>query len=460
MGWGFNLMNEGVEWRRCGWMLRAIVFLSWVLVGGLHAEAYWPEFRGPLGNGIVAEGHAPAKWSETENVTWKTLLPGKGWSSPVVVEGQVWMTTAIEVEATEEEKLAMLKATGVEERKFKELQTKKAVTLKALCVDFESGKLMHEIELASLTSPSPIHHFNSYASPTAVIDGGRVICHFGAFGTYCLNRADGKILWKQVIPIEHGVGPGSSPMVYEDKVILICDGMDAQFVVALNKETGAEIWRTPRPPMDAETGDRKKSYSTPIAIKDNRGREQLICMSSQWLVSLEPATGKEIWRVRHGTGFSVVPRPVYGNGIVYVCTGYGKPQLWAVKVDGDGDVTETHVVWKEIKRIPAKPSPLLVGADLYVTDDAGIVSCFDAAEGTLRWQERLGGNFTASPILAGGKIYFASESGKVTLLEPSAAFQVAGENEVDGKLMASPVVVDGVLLLRSEEALYRIESNG
>ncbi len=441
-------------------MLRAIVFLSGISVWNANAEAYWPEFRGPSGNGIVAEGPAPTKWSETENVTWKTPLPGKGWSSPVVADGQVWMTSAVEVEASEEEKLQMLKAAGVEERKFKELQTKKAVTLKALCVDLISGKLVHELDLASIAAPSPIHHFNSYASPTALIDGPRLICHFGTFGTFCLNRADGALVWKQAIKLEHGVGPGSSPMIHDDKVILICDGTDAQFVVALNKDTGKEVWRTPRPEMDAETGDRKKSYSTPIAITDSRGREQLICMSSQWLVALEPKTGKEIWRVRHGTGFSVVPRPVYGNGMVYVCTGYGKPQLWAVKVDGEGDVTETHVVWKEIKRIPAKPSPLLVGGDLFVTDDAGIVSCFDALEGTLRWQERLGGNFTASPILAGGKMYFASESGKVTLLEPSAAFQVSAENEVDGKLMASPVVVEGVLLLRSEEALYRIDSKG
>lgn len=441
-------------------MFRNLVYLLSAAASGANAESYWPEFRGPTGDGIAAEGRAPVKWSETENVTWKTPLPGKGWSSPVVADGQVWMTTAVEEEATEEEKLKILKEAGVEERKFKELQTKKAVTLKALRVDLASGRLEREIELASLSAPSPIHHFNSYASPTAVIDGERVICHFGAFGTFCLNRADGAVVWRQAVEIEHGVGPGSSPMIHGDKVILICDGTDAQFVAALNKDTGKEVWRAPRPPMDAETGDRKKAYSTPIAIRDSRGREQLICMGSQWLVSLEPETGKELWRVRHGTGFSVVPRPVYGGGVVYVCTGYGKPQLWAVKVDGEGDVTETHVVWKETKRIPAKPSPLLAGGDLFVTDDSGIVSCFDAGDGTLRWQERVGGNFTASPILAGGRLYFASESGKVTLVEPSAAFQVAGENEIDGKLMASPVVVDGVLLLRSEEALYRIDSKG
>lgn len=423
----------------------------------LQAGSVWPEFRGPQGNGIVSEGRAPQRWSETENVTWKTPLPGKGWSSPVVADGQIWVTSAVEVEATEDEKIAMLRAAGVEERKFKELQTKKAVTLKALCVDLQSGAVRREIDLASITSPSPIHHFNSYASPTPVIDGGHVICHFGAFGTFCLNRQDGALVWKQAIEIEHGVGPGSSPILHQDKVILICDGTDQQFVAALNKDTGKEVWRTPRPPMDAETGDRMKSYCTPVVLTDARGREQIVCVAAQWVTALHPDTGTELWRLRHGTGFSVVPRPVHGNGLLYFCTGYGKPQLWAVRTDGDGDVTQTHVVWTELKRIPAKPSPLLNGSDLFVTDDAGIVSCFDAADGSLRWQERIGGNFTASPILAGGKLYFAGESGKVTLIEPSAAFQISAENQIDGKLMASPVVVDGALLLRSDEALYRID---
>jgi outer membrane protein assembly factor BamB len=425
----------------------------------LAGSTLWPQFRGPTGDGIVAEGRPPQRWSETEGITWKMAVPGKGWSSPVVADGQIWLTTAEEVEASEQEKLAMLKEAGVEERKFKELQAKKAVTLKVLCLDFATGERRHEITLKRVESPSAIHHFNSYASPTSVIDGERIICHFGTFGTYCLRRDSGEMVWENTLKIEHGVGPGSSPHVHEDKVILICDGTDQQFVAALNKETGEEIWRRQRPPMDAETGDRMKAYCTPISIVDPRGRVQLICMGSQWLVALEPETGEEIWRVRHGTGFSIVPRPVYHaeSGTVFVCTGYGKPQLWAVKVDGEGDVTETHVVWTETKRIPAKPSPILVGDTLFLTDDAGIVSSFDVADGTLHWQERVGGNFTASPILAGGQLYFASESGTVTLVEPSAAFQVTAENTLDAKLMASPVVIGDSLLLRSETHLYRID---
>ncbi len=439
--------------------LRFLSFLSltslWLTITAA-AEASWPQFRGPDGNGHAA-GAAPTKWSETENVTWKTELPGKGWSSPVVVDGQVWMTSAVEEIATEEEAEAIMRAAGVEEKKFKQLQAKKAVRLYALCVDMKSGELVHELELIRVPAPPPIHHFNSFASPTPVIDGDHVICHFGTFGTFCLNRADGSVVWQETLAIEHGVGPGSSPMVHGDLLVLICDGTDVQYVAALDKNTGRQVWKTPRPPMDAPSGDQMKAYCTPIAITDDQGREQLICMASQWLVSLDPKTGKEIWRVEHGTGFSIVPRPVYGHGMVYVCTGYGKPQLWAVKVDGNGDVTDTHVVWTEAKRIPAKPSPLLVGNDLYLTDDGGIVTCFDAITGENRWSERIGGSHSASPVLAGGKIYFSNEQGVVTLLEQSAAFQVAAENTIDGKIMASPAIVDGTLLLRSDTALYRID---
>lgn len=426
------------------------------LVSTVSADAPWPQFRGPDGNGIAA-GPAPTKWSETDNVTWKTGLPGKGWSSPVVVDGQVWITSAVEESASEEEAEAIMRAAGVEEKKFKQLQAKKAVRLYALCVDFESGKLVHELELIRVPAPPPIHHFNSFASPTPIIDGDHVICHFGTFGTFCLNRADGTVVWQKTLAIEHGVGPGSSPMIHGDLLILICDGTDVQYVAALDKNTGEQVWKTPRPPMDAPSGDQMKAYCTPIAITDASGREQLICMASQWLVSLDPATGKELWRCRHGSGFSVVPRPVYGHGMVYVCTGYGKPQLWAVKVDGSGDVTNTHVAWTATKRIPAKPSPLLVGNDLYLTDDGGIVTCFDALTGEDRWSERIGGSHSASPVLAGGKIYFSNEQGTVTLLNQSAAFQVAAENTIEGKLMASPAIVNGSLLLRSDTALYRID---
>ncbi len=240
--------------------------------------------------------------------------------------------------------------------------------------------------------------------------------------------------------------------------MLICDGVDRQYVTALNKDTGETVWERDRPPMEAPSGDMMKAYCTPIAVTDRLGRKQLICMGSQWLVSHDPATGNEWWRVYHGKGFSVVPRPVYADGVVYVATGFGKPQLWAVKIDGNGDVTDTHVAWTETRRIPAKPSPLLIGEMLFVVSDDGIASCFNAKSGELFWSERLGGNFSASPLFVDGKIYFLNQEGVMTVVRPSATYSEVHKNELKGHFMASPIAVDDSLILRSDKALFRISA--
>jgi outer membrane protein assembly factor BamB len=245
--------------------------------------------------------------------------------------------------------------------------------------------------------------------------------------------------------------------VHGDLLVLIQDGMERQYVTALDKTTGSTIWETDRPEMEAPTGDQKKSFCTPIAIRDRLGRDQLICMGSQWMVSYEPTTGNEIWKVYHGKGFSVVPRPVYADGVVYFCTGFGKPQLWAVRVDGSGDVTETHVEWTALKSIPAKSSPLLYQGRLYMVADNGVASCFDAADGSQLWTERIGGDYSASPILVGGRIYFGSHDGVITVIKPGDEANVVAVNQLDGKIMASPAVVDNALLWRTDKAIYRIE---
>jgi outer membrane protein assembly factor BamB len=300
---------------------------------------------------------------------------------------------------------------------------------------------------------------NSYASPTPVIDGDRIYCHFGTYGTVCLDRSDLSVVWKRRLPLVHAVGPGSSPFIHGESLILICDGVDRQYVAALDKSSGKTVWERDRPPMEAPSGDMKKAYCTPIAIVDAAGREQVICMGSQWIVAYEPKTGEEIWKVYHGKGFSVVPRPVYADGIVYFSTGFGKPQLWAVRVDGSGDVTETHVAWTETRRIPARPSPLLAGELLFVVSDDGIASCFDARSGETKWSERIGGNFSASPLLADGKLYFCNHEGKTVILRPSGSFAELASNQLDGQIMASPVAVANSLLIRTDKGLYRIQES-
>ncbi|NND98278.1 MAG: PQQ-binding-like beta-propeller repeat protein [Pirellulaceae bacterium] len=418
----------------------------------------WPQFRGPSGDGKVLGQNVPIHFDESKNVTWKTELPGRAWSSPVVADNVIWVTTAIEVFPTEEEKIAMMTKQGIEAKKFKQLQVAKQIELKLISIDLKSGDVQKTIDLTTVTEPDAIHSLNSYASPTPVIDGDSIYCHFGTYGTFCLDRASGSIQWQRQLPLVHSVGPGSSPFVYKELLILIQDGVERQYVAALNKTTGETVWETDRPEMDAPTGDQKKAYCTPIAITDKQGREQLICMASQWMIAYEPATGKEIWRVRHGKGFSVVPRPVFADGVVYFSTGFGKPELWAVDVEGSGDVSDTHVKWQSLKSIPAKPSPLVHDGMVYVVEDSGIASCIDATTGDEVWKKRIGGKFSASPLMVGGYIYLGSHEGTVTVIKPGPEGKIVAENQLEGQIMASPAVVDNALILRTAEALYRIEA--
>ncbi|MCS7470403.1 PQQ-binding-like beta-propeller repeat protein [Stieleria sp. ICT_E10.1] len=422
-----------------------------------HADSTWPQFRGPGGDGIVTDQHTPLTFGEKENLAWKTELPGKAWSSPVIDDGVVWATTAIEVFPSEEERLDLLRAAGIEEKKFKQLAVAKAIRLKLFALDLESGRQLADIDLTEVETPDPIHSLNSYASPTPVIDGPNIYCHFGTYGTFCVNRDSRQIEWQRQLPLDHSVGPGSSPFIDGQRLILIQDGIERQYVTALDKSTGKTLWETDRPEMDAPTGDQKKAYCTPIKITDRLGREQLICMGSQWMVAYEPATGNEIWKVRHGKGFSVVPRPVYADGIVYFSTGFGKPQLWAVKVDGSGDVSHTHVAWTVMKGIPAKPSPILHDGLIYVMEDNGIASCFEAESGDEVWKKRIGGKYSASPLLVGDRIYLGSHEGTVTVISTGRDSEVLAENQLDGQIMASPAVVDNSLIVRTADAIYRFQ---
>lgn len=420
-----------------------------------QASDSWPQFRGPNGDGIVTAQSPPIVFGEEENLAWKTDLPGKAWSSPVVQNGVVWLTTAIERMPTEDERLELLKKTDNDEKKFKQLAIAKAIELKAIAVDWATGEILSNIDLVTVENPDAIHSLNSYASPTPVIDGDALYCHFGTFGTFALDRISGEILWKRTLPLQHAVGPGSSPVVHGDRLILIQDGMDRQYVTALDKSTGETLWETDRPPMEAPSGDQKKSYCTPVIATDSNDREQLLCMGSQWMVSYNAETGDEFWRLYHGKGFSVVPRPVVLNDTIFFATGFGKPQLWAVNIDGTGDVTSTHVQWTVQKGIPAKPSPLLHDGLIYVVDDNGVASCFDTEDGSQVWKKRLGGKFSASPIFAGGHLYFGNHEGEVLVMTPGEDADVVQKNQVTGQIMASPAAIDNALILRTDQALYR-----
>lgn len=420
----------------------------------MHA-AEWKQFRGPGGQGHANAKNLPATWSETEHVQWKTAIPGRGWSSPVYSGNTIWLTTAVEQALSDEE----LKKARAKKLAFnpmaKEMSLVDSVSLHAVSVDATTGKILTDVELLTAKSPPPIHSLNSYASPTPILDGNLLLCHFGELGTACLDTYTGKTLWKATLPSAHGVGAGSSPVVYGDLLIVPCDGTDQQYVVALNKLTGEPVWKTKRPKMTGFIGDYHKAYSSPLVVSAN-GRDQVVIPGAQWVVAYEPATGKEIWRVRHGEGFSNVPAPVMAGDLVCICTGFMQPQLIAVRTDGEGDVTASHIAWKIPKQVPTMPSPIVVGEEIYYVTDQGVLSCANASNGEVLWTKRIAGNYSASPMLADGKLYFSSRDGKTTVLRPGKEYDEIAVNTLDGQHMASPAIFDESLLLRTNTHLYRI----
>ncbi|MDB5386777.1 MAG: outer rane biosis protein BamB [Planctomycetaceae bacterium] len=400
-----------------------------ILLAGSNLSAEdWSDFRGPQGDGHATAKGLPTVWSETKNVRWKADLPGEGFSTPVILEGRLWMTTA----------------------------TNEGKSFRILCVDQASGKLLHDLELFTTEKPQEKHKTNSYASPSCVLEPGRVYVHFGTYGTACLDSATAKVLWKQTdLHCDHEVGPGSSPVLWKDFLFLNYDGIDQRFVVALNKTTGQPAWKTERSSAPNASASMRKAFATPLVIEEG-GRSLLINPGADRVIAYDAATGKEIWFVEYN-GFSNVPRPVFGKGLAFICTGYMKPQLWAVRTDGKGNITESHVAWKSTKQIPAKPSPVLIGDELYFVSDQGVVTCLNAQSGKEVWQDRVGGNFSASPITADGHIYLIDEDGTTTVLKPGKSKEVLATNKLNEGCMASPAVSGRALFLRTRTKLYRIE---
>ena len=364
----------------------------------------------------------PLNWSEGKNIAWKTPVPGVGWSSPVVADGRVWLTTAIE---------------------------QRGISLRVLAFDVATGREVVNVEAFNIPSyRREINPKNSWASPTPVIEKDRVYVHFGADGTAALT-VSGTILWKARFDYQSQHGAGGSPIVYGDLLIFSCDGSDVAFVVALDKHTGKVKWKTNRGfPAD-------QAYTTPLVIRA-ANRDQLISVGAFRARSYDPATGKEIWRVRYDDGFSNVPRPVFAHGLVFIATGFQQPALLAVRPDGTGDVTKTHIAWALTRGAPLTPSPLAVGDELYVVTDGGIATCLDAKTGGVVWQQRLGGTYSASPVFADGRIYFLAEQGVTTVIAPGREFRRLAANTLDGGLLASMAVSGGSLYLRTDSHLYRL----
>jgi outer membrane protein assembly factor BamB len=398
----------------------------------------WPQFRGPDGNGHADASQLVTSWSEQKNIKWKTAVHGKGWSSPVIWGDQIWLTTG----------------------------TPDGRQLFALCIDARSGKVMRDLKLFDVERPQFIHAANSPASPTPVLEEGRVYVTFGSPGTACLDTETGKVLWeRRDLECNHYRGAGSSPIVFGDLLIMNFDGSDRQYVVALNKNTGKTVWQTnrsidfkdlgPDGKPKAE-GDFRKAFATPHVARFG-GEPLLISQGANAVYGYKPETGEELWRVEERQNHSGGTRPVIGHGLIFVPTGWSQGQLLAIKPGGKGDVTSSHVAWRVTKSVAKKPSALLWGDVLYMINDGGVATALDATTGRELWSERIGGNFSASPIVAGEQIYFFNEEGKGTVIAAGREFRKIAENRLASGCMASPAVSGNALFVRTKTDLYRIE---
>ncbi len=394
----------------------------------LFAADDWPEFRGPTGQGTSSATHLPVQWSATNNVAWKQPIPGKGWSSPVLHAGKLYVTSAVS-EGTAD------------------------LGLTVFSLDAKSGAILwHTAVFQEAGAQSPrIHQKNSHASPTPIVDGDRLYVHFGHQGTACLDLK-GAVIWRNTefkYPPVHG--NGGSPILADNALVFSCDGARDPFIVALNKKTGKLLWKVNRQTDAAKTF----SFSTPLFITVN-GQKQIISPGSNVVCAYDPKDGHEIWRVRYD-GYSVVPRPVYGHGLIFISTSFDRPSVLAIRPDGKGDVTDTHVAWKISKGAPNTPSLLLVSDELYMVADSGVATCMDARTGAVHWQERVCSNCSASPLYADGKIYIQDEQGQGVVLKPGKTFTKLASNVLNERTLASYAVTDGAFFIRTAENLYRIQ---
>jgi outer membrane protein assembly factor BamB len=394
------------------------------------AETEWPQFRGPTGQGLSAAVNVPVEWSATEHVAWKVEIPGRGWSSPVLSKGRLYLTSAVADAGSTD------------------------VTLHALCLDAADGRVIWDTEVfrPDPASTAAMHRKNSPASGTPIVTGDRLFVHFGHMGTAALDLA-GKVVWRQTdlhySPVH---GNGGSPILVDGSLVFSCDGDKDPFVAALDAATGAIRWKTPR----NSTSKKQFSFSTPLAI-DVGGAKQIISPGPGLVGAYDLRDGHELWRVDYGQGYSVVPRPVFAHGLLFLSSSFDHPTLYAIKPEGAaGDVTATNVAWSQTKGAPHTPSTIVVGDEIYFVSDAGIATCADARTGEVHWSERLGGDFSASPVAIEGRVYFQNETGTGFVVKAAKTYELLAKNDLGERSLASYAVADGALFIRSEAHLWKI----
>ena len=407
-------------------------------------SAEWPEFRGPNRDGTV-DAVLTTEWSEEKNVSWKKAIHGLGWSTPLISEGKIWLTTA----------------------------TENGREMSILCLDEKTGETLLDRVFITTDNPEPLSNpMNTYASPTGFVEEGestpgRAYFHFGSYGTICLDSSTFETLWdRRDLRVSHWRGAASSIAQWEDKLVLTLEGADQQYFVALDKATGETLWRRDRSTnfdddkegIPANSGDMRKAYSTPIFVKVG-DVVQMISNGAKaaWAYDLE--TGEEIWNIHYPT-HSPSSRTIYSEetNMVYINTGLGKAELWAVKLDpkARGDISESHVAWKIFKRTQKRSSPVLANGMIFMAN-GGVASCVDAKTGDIIWAERAGGEYSSSLIAANDLVYMFDEEGLCTIVRAAKEFEVVAENHLEGGFMASPAVSGEALILRTKTHLYRVE---
>jgi len=396
----------------------------------------WTHFRGSNLDGIADVEYAPVKWTADSNIVWKTRIHDLGWSSPVVYDQQVWMTTA----------------------------TEDGKEMFAVCVDYETGETIHDIKLFTPDSIYRKHNINSYATPTPCIEKDYVYAHFGRYGTACIFTDSGKIKWiRDDLECQHIQGPGSSPILYKNMLILHIEGIHIQYIIALDKSSGETIWKTERPKevYDQLKPIGRKAYVTPIIVNID-GRDMLISNGSAACIAYDPVTGEEIWRIVGGED-STIAMPFFEDGLVYfhtsfVTDGEGNryAELLCVDPVGTDDIGKTNVLWRIQTPILQLSTPVIKDGLIYTIDTKSILMCIDAKSGEIIWSERLKGKFNASPIYAAGRVYVSSTRGEVIVIKAGKKLEIIAENKLEGEIWTTPVILNNNILIRTSEYLYKI----
>lgn len=425
--------------------MRHLVNISLVLILAIPAWANWPQFRGPDNDGIappLENGEPrglPIDFNEEKNVVWKVPVPYEGFSTPVIWDNQIWLTAA----------------------------TEDGRRMFVYCYDKEKGETLYENEIFTNPTPRPLgNDVNTYASCSAVAEEGRVYVHFGSYGTAAIDTNTFETLWTQRdLPCNHYRGPASSPVIFEDLLILTFDGADLQYQAALNKDSGEVVWKTDRTTnwQDLDVngepkreGDFRKAFSTPLIVEHN-DKPMMFISGSYGAFAYDPRTGEELWKVDHDS-YSNACMALYGHGYAYLISGRGRPSIMAVRPDGEGNVTDTHIDWSYTRGVPSMPSGLLIDDLIYFIHNNGVITCLDAKTGEEQWKTRLEGNqYYASLIYADGHIYAFAMDALVSVIKPGREFNLVNECELEEGFMASAAVDGSALYLRTVTHLYRIE---